>query len=116
MVRTNASTNEKHRFYNLTVQDIARGGGDFFTKVEALCAGFVDMGDPVKTQVENWISKIFDFWGHIIDVYDQDILILNDQGIHYEERKKNNVSDHPTVGQRRSIRFIFCDDGPTRPI
>ena len=43
MVGTNASKNEKHKFYNSTVQAISRGGGYFATKVGALCANFVDM-------------------------------------------------------------------------
>ena len=51
VVGTNASTNEKHKFYNSTVQAISRGGGDCDTKVGALCVFFVDMGAPVKTQV-----------------------------------------------------------------
>ena len=51
MVGTNDSTNEKHKFYNSTVQAISIGGGDCATKVESICACFVDMGAPVKTQV-----------------------------------------------------------------
>ena len=63
MVETNASTNEKHKLYKSTVQAISRGEVDCTTKVGSLCARFVDMGAPVKTQVENGLSKIFDFWG-----------------------------------------------------
>ena len=51
MVGTNASTNEKHNFYNSTVQAISREGVDYATKVGSICARFVDMGSPVKTQV-----------------------------------------------------------------
>ena len=53
MVGTDASTNENNKLYNSIVQAISRGGGDCTTKVGALCARFVDMGDPVKTEVEN---------------------------------------------------------------
>ena len=51
MVVTNAYTNEKNRLYNSTVQAISRGVRYCNTKVGALCASFVDMGTPVKTQV-----------------------------------------------------------------
>ena len=51
MVETNTSTNEKHKFYNSTVQAISIGVGDCATNVGALCARFVDMGAPVKNQV-----------------------------------------------------------------
>ena len=63
MVGTNASTNKKHKFYKSTVQAISRGVGDCVTKVGDLCAHFVDIGSPVKTQLENVLSKIFDFLG-----------------------------------------------------
>ena len=58
MVVTNASTNEKHRFYKSTVQAISRGGEDCYTKVGALWARFFVMGSPVKTQAENGMSKL----------------------------------------------------------
>ena len=106
MVGTNASTNENHKFYNSTVRAISRGGGDCATKVGSLCAHFVDTGSLVKTQVENGLSKIFDFWGQTIDVSDQDVFILKDSGLHYEEGKKINVSDLLTAAQRRSGRFL----------
>ena len=70
MVGTNASTNENHKFYNSSVQAISRGGGDCATKVGALCDRFVDMGSPVKNQVENGLSKLFDFRGQTIDTSD----------------------------------------------
>ena len=83
MIGTNASTNEKHKFYNSTVQAISRVGEDCATKVGALCAHFVDMGALVTTQVENLLSKLFDFRGHNIDVSDQAVFIFKDQGLHY---------------------------------
>ena len=41
MMGTNITTNEKHKFYNSTVQDISRGGGDCNTKVGSLCDIFL---------------------------------------------------------------------------
>ena len=107
MVRTNDYTNENHRLYNSTVKAISIGWEDFNTKVGSLCACFVDIGSPVKTQVENGLSKIFDFRGQTIDVSDQAIFILNDSGIHDEEGNKTNVSDPLIEYQRRSGRFCL---------
>ena len=76
MVGTNAFTNEKHKFYNTTFQAISIGGEDCTTKVGALCARFFYMGAPAKAQVENGLSKIFDFRGQTIDVSDQAVLTL----------------------------------------
>ena len=64
------------------------------------------MGSPVKKQVENGISKLFDFWDQTIDVSDQSVFNLKDSGIHDEEGKKTNVSNPLTVGQRRSSSFL----------
>ena len=74
MVGTNAYTNKNHKFYNSTVRDISKRGGDCTTKVGALCARFFYMGAPVKTQVKNGLSKRFYFWGHTIGVSDQVVL------------------------------------------
>ena len=97
MVGKNYSTNEKHKFYNSTVQAISRGGEDWYKKVGALCAYFVDMIYPVKTQVENVMSKIFNFRGQTIDMSDQAVFNLKDSGIHKEERKKINTSNPLTT-------------------
>ena len=43
------------------------------TKVVSLCDHFVDIGAPVKTEVKNGLSKIFNLRGHNIDVSDQAI-------------------------------------------
>ena len=59
MIETNAYTSEKSKFYKSTLQTISKGGGDCDTKVGFLCAGFVDMGSPVRTQVENGPCKLF---------------------------------------------------------
>ena len=56
--------------------------------------------------MENGISKIFDFWGHTIDVSDQAVFTLKDSGLDDEEGKKNNVIDPLIVGQRRSGSFL----------
>ena len=46
-----ASKKSKHKFYNSTVQEISKGGGDCATKVGSLCACFVDIVSPVKNKV-----------------------------------------------------------------
>ena len=77
-VGTNSSTNENHKFYNSTVLAISRGEGYFSSKVGDLCAHFVDMGYPVKNQVENGLSKLFDFRGKTMDRSDQAVFALKD--------------------------------------
>ena len=74
MVGTNASTNEKHKLYNSTVQAISRRGGGCSIKVRTICARFVYMDAPVKIQVENGISKLFYFRGQTIYLSDQAVL------------------------------------------
>ena len=64
------------------------------------------MGSPVKTHVENGLSKLFDFRGQTIDVSDQSIFILKDLGLHDEEGKKTNIRDPLTAAQRRSGHFL----------
>ena len=64
------------------------------------------MGSPVKIQVENGLSNIFDFWGQTIDVYYQIVFILKYSGLHDEEVKKTNIRDPLTVAQRRSGHFL----------
>ena len=81
MIRTNASTNENHKFYNSTVQEISRGGGDCATKFGALCTHFVDMVSPVKSQVENGLIEIFNFWGQNTDTSDQAVFTLKYSGL-----------------------------------
>ena len=75
------------------MQAISRRGEDCTKKVGSLCARFFDMGDLVKTQAENGLSKLFNFQGQPIDFYDQSVFILNYSGLHNEEGKKTNVSD-----------------------
>ena len=71
---------------------------------------------PVKTQVENGLSKLFDFRGQTIDVSYQAVFILKDPGLRDDEGKKTNISDPLTAAQRMSGRFfVFYDDGPPRP-
>ena len=65
------------------------------------------MGAPVKTQVENGLSKIFNFRVQTIDVSDQAVFILKDSFLHDEEGKKTNLSDPLTTAQRGSGHFFF---------
>ena len=82
MVGTNTSTHENHKLYNSMVQAISIVGGECSTKVGSLYARFVDMGSPVKTQLENGLCKILDFRGHTIDVFDPSVFILKDPVLH----------------------------------
>ena len=65
------------------------------------------MGAPVKTQVKNGLSKIFNFRGQTIDVSDQAVLILKYSGLHDEEGNKINVRDPLTAAQKGSGRFKY---------
>ena len=56
-----------------------------------MCDHFVDMKAPVKTYVENVLSKLFSFWGQTIDTSDQGVFKLKDPSIHDEEGKKMNT-------------------------
>ena len=42
------------------------------------------MVSPVKTQVENGLSELFDFQGQTIDVPYQAVFVLKDSGLHDE--------------------------------
>ena len=106
MVGTNASTNEKHKFYNSTVQAFSRGEIYCATKVGTLCARFVDIGAPYKTPVENGLSKLLYFRGQTIDVSDQAFFTLNYFILRDEEEKEIHVSDLLTAPQRLS--GCFC--------
>ena len=64
------------------------------------------MGSPVKTQVENGLSKIFDFRGQKIDVSDQDVFNLKYSGLHDKKGNKTNIKDPLTVAQMWSGRFL----------
>ena len=68
---TKASTNTKHKFYNSTVHAISKGVGYCATKAGSLCGSFVYMGYLFRTQVQNGLSKLFDFRGQNIDVSDK---------------------------------------------
>ena len=90
------------------MQAISRGGGGGYctTKVGALCDCFVDMRALVKNQVENGLSKLFDFRGQTIDVSDQFVFVLNYSVLRDEEGKKTNVIKPLTESQR--ILGGFC--------
>ena len=72
-----------------------------------MCVCFVDIGAPVKTQVENDLIKLFDFWGQAMNVSDQSVFIFKYSGIHDEEGKKTNLSELLTAAQRRSVHFCL---------
>ena len=65
------------------------------------------MGPPVKTQVGNGLSKLFNFWVHTIDVSDQSVFTLTYLALHDEEGNKINVSGPITESQRKSDRFLL---------
>ena len=54
------------------------------TKFGALCACFLNMAAPEKTQVENGLNKLLYLWGQTIAVAEQAVLILEDLSIHDE--------------------------------
>ena len=64
------------------------------------------MGAPVKIQVKNGFSKLFNFRGHTIDVSYQAVFILKYSGLHYKEGEKTNVRNPLTAAQRRSSSFL----------
>ena len=66
---------------------------------------FFDMGSPVKTQVENGLSTLFDFRGQTINTSDQAVFTLNDSGRHDDDGKKINISEPLTAAQRRLCSF-----------
>ena len=107
MVGTNASTKQKYKFYSSTVQAISRGVVDCTTKVGALCDHSFYIGYPVKTQVGNGLSMLFNLRGQTIDTSDQSVLTLNDSGIFDEEGNKINTSDPLTAAQRQSGHFCL---------
>ena len=107
IVGINDYTNKNHKFYNSTVQATSRGGGYCAKKVGALCASFVEMGAPVKIQVENGLSKLLDLLGQTIDTSDQSDFTLKDKGLHDEEGKNINTSEPITAAQRRPGNFVL---------
>ena len=61
--------------------------GDWSTKVGALCAHFVEIWYPVKTQVGNGLSNIFGVQGQTIYVYYQATLNLKYSAFHDKDGK-----------------------------
>ena len=70
-------------------------------------ACFVDIGALVKTQLENGLSKLFDFRGQTIYVSDQAVFVINNSSLRDEEGKKINVNELLTAAQRQSGHFLF---------
>ena len=56
-----------------------------------LFAPVFDMEAPVKTQVENGLSKLSNFYCQTIGASDQAVLTLKDPVLHDEEQKKINT-------------------------
>ena len=54
------------------------------------------MGAPAKTQVENGLNKLFNFWGQIIYVYEKAVFTLKYSDVYDEEGKKINIRDQIT--------------------
>ena len=69
----------------------------------------------MKTQVENGLINIFDFQGQTINSSEQPVFTLKYLGLHDEQGKKINTIKPLTESQRRSDRFLFCDDSTPRP-
>ena len=65
------------------------------------------MISPVKTQVGNGLSKLFNLRGQTIGVSDQAIITLKDSGIHDEEGKKMNISEPLTATKSLSGHFVL---------
>ena len=89
------------------VKDISRVGGECTTKVGALCTHFFDMRAQVKTQVENMLSKLFDFWVQTIDVSDQAVFTLKYLVFYDEEGRIISTSYPLTAAQRQSGHFLL---------
>ena len=68
------------------------------------------MVPPVKTQMENGLSKLFNFQGQTIGVLDQAVFVKIYSVLHDEEGKETNVSDLLTSAQKR-----VHNDGPPIP-
>ena len=116
-IGTDASVNDKHKFFNATLQAIARGGGDYSTKVGALCARFPDIGGPTKTQVENGLHKLFNFREQKIDMSDPNVFLLSDAKLH-GERGRLLIIDLPDISAAARQAGRFCNllsTGPPRP-
>ena len=83
-----------------------RGVGDCATKFGSLCANFIDMGPPVKNQVEIEFSKLFYFQGQKIGVSDESFCTLKDSNLCDKEGKVINISDPLGKTQRQLSHFL----------
>ena len=93
MVGINDYENEKHKFQNTTMQDISQGGGCYTTDVGYICAHFFNMADTAKTQAENFMNKLFGFWGQNIDLSDQDVFVVTNVELHDQEGRNTTIGD-----------------------
>ena len=55
------------------------------------------MGDPVRTQVKNGLSKLFGFRGQTIDVSEKAVFTLKYSVLHDEEGKKISINNPLTA-------------------
>ena len=73
------------------------------------------MGDPVKTQVENGLNKLFSLRGYTIDVSDQVVFTLKDPGLHDEEGNKSTEATHLHKTRCNQVVFFFHGNGAPIP-
>ena len=96
---------QKPQVLELNGAVISSGGVDCATKVGALCAQFVEILAPVKPQVENCLSNIFNLWVQTIGVSDQDVFTLKDSGLH-DEKGKNHYK-RPAHSSPEATRSVW---------
>ena len=105
MVGTIVFTNEKHNFYNSTVQDISGLWGDWTTKVVALCVRFLTWYPWRKTRWKMvWVSSL---------IYEARSLIcltrpfyLKIFGSSQWRNKEFTIRNLLTANQKRSGNFL----------
>ena len=73
-----------------------------------MCAHFVDMVTPVKTQVVNGMEKLFDFQGDIIYISDQAFFVWTNMRLYDEEgeRKFDQTTYINTEARRMFLSFM----------
>ena len=116
MVGTNASTNEKHKFYNSTVQAISSEGRYCATNVGALWAHFFLHVIPSENLGGKWTEKALWFPGtdHWC-VWPSRFRLKLFRSSWW--RRKENKYKWPSHSSPEAIRyfFVFNDDRPTIP-
>ena len=64
-------------------------------------------GRPRENSGGNCLRKLFDLWGHNIDVSNQSVFTLNDSCLYYKEEKKTNIQESITETQRILYHFLL---------